>query len=105
MLISPLDFERLTSASMKLDQGDGHLWHRQYGRFEHNTMEADTPPRKLWEWGHWLEDGWATVMLARQFLIDNGYEFEIFWDMAPKYPDNPYDQSGSWVIFTDYHRR
>lgn len=101
MLITAEDFERLTVASMDLNQDpDGPLWERQWGRFENYSADGhiDAPPRKNWRWGHWLEEGWASVMLARQFLIDRGLEFEVLYDQ--NYPT----EAGGWVIFTDYHR-
>jgi hypothetical protein len=97
MLVTANDFERLTVAGMNLLQDPaGHLWERQFGRFENtNYNDPSVGMRKQWQWGHWIEGGWAGVMLARQFLIDNGHDFEIFYDSS--YPTE-------WVIFTDYHR-
>lgn len=99
MLITEQDFENLTTSFTLLTQQEVHFWHRHFGRFENYYGERiDTPPRKEWKWGYWLKDGWATVMLARQFLIDNGHDFEVFYDTS--FPH----EWGGWVIFTDYSR-
>jgi hypothetical protein len=105
VFVTEEDIERLTSSSMDLLQdATGHLWDRKFGRFENYQGDnTGQPPRRPWRYGYWLEDGWAPVMFFRQYLIDNGHEFEIFYDLD--YPTN----WGGWVIMTDYasegHRR
>lgn len=100
MHVSAEDFERLSVSSMELDQsGEGPLYERQLGRFEFDGNFQALPNREQpYRWGHWMEDGWASVMFAKQFLLDNGHEFEVAYDTS--YPTD----WGGWVIFTDYHR-
>lgn len=101
--ISSDDFGQLMDSSTRLILNNGdHLWWEQRDRFENYVGRPDTPPRKRWEWGHWVDGGWYSVVMARQYLIDNGHDYEIYYDLAPRFPNNPHDQSGSWVIFTDY---
>jgi hypothetical protein len=97
--VTAQDFERLTDITVDLHQHpDGALYERQMGRFENAEGHYTLPPRKPWKWGHWLEDGWASVVLARTFLLDNGHDFEVFYDTT--YPTD----AGGVVIFTDYHK-
>lgn len=97
--ITAQDFEFLTVAGMDLNQMGEPLWSRQPGRFENYSAEdVHESPRKAWQWAHWIDDAYAGVMLAKAFLLDNGYDFELFYDTC--YPT----EWGGWVIFTDYHR-
>lgn len=99
LIVTEKDFERLCVSAMNLLQDpSGPIWGRQMGRFENVEGHYTVPPRKTWTWGYWIEDGWASVVLARTFLLDNGHDFEVFYDQY--HPE----QEGGWVIFTDYRR-
>ena len=99
MMVTARDFDRLCVASGRNWTNQGWIWETQEGRFENyaDGKYLYEPPRKNWTHGYHFTSDWATVMLARQFLLDNGHEFEIMYDLC--YPND----EGGWAIFTDYH--
>jgi hypothetical protein len=78
------DFARLASDSIR--------WREEHGtlidlgnRFENMTpgTEYNDPWSNDWEWGYWIpatED--ASIVLARMFLAQHGFSYEILWDSA-----------------------
>jgi hypothetical protein len=80
MLVTEEDFNRLWDTSMAW----GNEWRSQDGRFE---------PLVSYDWAqaYWFELAYSNLILARVFLDQKGYEYEI-----------SSDEAGGWVLLTNY---
>ena len=96
MHMSEKDFERLTESSMEW----GPSWQRHVddGRFEHSDEAYDTDPKMTWGMAYWLGDNPSNLVLATSYLIAQGQDFEVLWDMAEH--DN--GQFLGYVLLTDF---
>lgn len=52
---------------------------------------------RQFKYAFWLDDSFSNVIFAKIFLMAQGYDFQILWDMA--YGN---DNGGSWLVVTDY---
>ena len=82
MNLTNQDFMYLHQCSMQW----GERWRAKDGRFE--------PPVKSyeWRWAYWF-DSTPALLLGRQFLQDNGWEFEVVWDLG---------MPEQWLLLTNY---
>ena len=82
MNLTNKDFMYLHQCSMQW----GESWRAKDGRFE--------PPVKSYEWrsAYWF-DSTPALLLGRQFLQDNGWEFEVVWDLG---------MPEQWLLLTNY---
>lgn len=88
-------FEYLTQNSMEW----GESWRAHDGRFEnHSAEKADTAPSYDWKIAYWIGDDAASMILARSWIIEQGHECALLWDMA----EHPNGDLFGWVLLTDY---
>jgi hypothetical protein len=86
-------FEALTETSMEW----GERWREKLDRFE--CVWGDAPyPSLDWSMAYWVGNNPASMILARSWLLDEGHDFEIVWDMAEHAEG---DWSG-YAILTNY---
>ena len=70
-------FEVLVETSMAWGKG----WREQLDRFE--CVFGDAPyPSLDWSMAYWVGNNPASMILARSWLMEEGHDFEIVWDMA-----------------------
>ncbi len=79
MKITSNDFTNLFDTSME--------WGKDW---EHMAYRFDLKISYKWDRAYWFEN-YANLIIARTYLEQNGYEYEITSDMA-----------GGWAILTDY---
>jgi hypothetical protein len=81
MKLTNEDFMYLHECSMQWDQG----WELKASRFEPRVKSYQ------WRWAYWF-DSYARLLLGREFLAEQGYEFEVVWDEATE----------QWLLLTNY---
>jgi hypothetical protein len=81
MNLSNQDFMYLHECSMQWDNS----WRAKDGRFE--------PSVKSYEhrWAYWF-DSYPALLLGRQFIQEQDYEFEVVWDSGTE----------QWLLVTNY---
>jgi len=82
MNLSNQDFMYLHQCSMEWDNS----WRAKDGRFEPSVKSYE------WRWAYWFES-YPALLLGRQFLQDNGWEFEVVWDLGTPQ---------QWLLLTNY---
>ena len=87
-------FEILTSTSMRW----GSQWEAKSDRFEVHAKHHTELPGFQWKMAYWVGENAASTVLARSWLIDQGHDFELVWDMA----EHPNGEYLGWVLLTDY---
>lgn len=93
MKVTAKDFERLVNTSCEFCKD----LKKQLARFEgveDDTVRIPASAKYL----HWVGDNYAALILARQFLEDNGHSYYPLWDMA----EIGNGELWGYVIFTDY---
>jgi len=75
-------FELLTQGSMEW----GEKWREQLDRFEghgglDNFENYTESPSLAWEMVYWIGENPASLVLARSWLLEEGHDFQIVWDM------------------------
>jgi hypothetical protein len=80
MKLTKQDFEMLWDTSMEW----GQEWRAHEGRF-------DPPVSYEWRRAYWFELSYANLLMARAFLEEQGYKYEV-----------ASDEAGGWVLLTDY---
>lgn len=71
------DFDLLTDSSMRWSGGS---WPEQDGRWE--IIEGDDHIDWNLPMAYWVGENAANLILAREFLKDQGAKYQILWDMA-----------------------
>ena len=86
-------FEALVETSMAW----GKSWRDKLDRFE-CVWGDDYPPSLEWSMAYWVGDNPASMILARSWLIEEGHDFEIVWDMTehPSYAFLTNYRTASW---------
>lgn len=93
MKVTAKDFDRLVHTSFDFcDELKGQL--ARFEGVEDDTVRIPASAKYL----HWVGDNYAALILARQFLEDNGHSYYPLWDMAPCGKNKVW----GYVIFTDY---
>lgn len=88
-------FQVVTDSSMRW----GENWRAHDGRFENYSAKSSSePPSYSWKMAYWFGTSGADMILGRSWIIEQGYEFELLWDLAEW--DN--GESLGWLIVTDY---
>ena len=80
MKLTNEDFNRLWDNSM----GWGDEWRAQEDRF-------DPPVSYEWKRAYWFELAYANLIMAKTYLEEQGYAFEV-----------SSDEAGGWVLLTNY---
>jgi|Laugrefa1bdmlbdn_1035148.scaffolds.fasta_scaffold123786_1 hypothetical protein len=98
MKITAKDFQRLWESACSFDK----RWAKQYDRFEPVTeddevesLKVDLSTRKAI---YWFGQCYASVLLAKEFLLKRKHSIQVVWDMAEH-------QNGDilgYAIITDY---
>jgi len=81
MRLSNEDFMHLHDTAMEWDVH----WKKQSVRFEPRVKSYE------WRWAYWF-DSYASLLLGRQFLEQEGFACEIVWD----------EGCIAWLILTNY---
>lgn len=88
-------FEFLFETSMEW----GESWRAHDGRFEnHDSDNPDTPPSYDWKIAYWFGNDTAAMILARSWIIEQGYGCALLNDLA----EHPNGDPLGWVLLTDY---
>tara|TARA_Y200000002_G_scaffold302081_1_gene257374 strand:+ start:113 stop:538 length:426 start_codon:yes stop_codon:yes gene_type:complete len=87
-------FELLTQGSMEW----GEKWREQLDRFECHGKHHTESPSLAWEMAYWIGGSPASMVLARSWLLEEGHDFELVWDMA-QYEDGA---CFGYAILTNY---
>ena len=87
-------FEVLVETSMEW----GERWREQLDRFECHGKHHTEEPSLAWQMIYWIGDNPASMILARSWLIEEGHDFEIVWDMA----EHPSGEWFGYAFLTNY---
>lgn len=87
-------FVALTETSMEW----GERWREQLDRFECHGKHYTESPSLAWEMIYWIGENPASMVLARSWLLDEGHDLEIVWDMA----EHPNGALLGYAILTNY---
>jgi len=86
-------FEALTETSMAWGEG----WREKLDRFECFGNDAQYPSLD-WSMAYWVGDNPASLVLVLSWLIEEGHDFEIVWDMA----EHPNGALLGYAFLTNY---
>ena len=85
---TPQDMDQLCS-----NGGQWGLWAKaQEGRFDVMGAPYGTEPNYDFKYAHWLDDNWANVILAKMFLEQEGFTYQVLWDNADNTADWWFDR-------------
>ena len=76
----------------------GSHWEDKADRFEPHAKHYTESPGFQWKMAYWVGDNAANVVLARSWLIDQGHDFELVWDMAV----HPNGEYLGYALLTDF---
>ena len=82
------------------DEGaDASIFEDQAARFE--IIDGEWPTASQLLWMYWFGENSAAAVMGRSWLLNEGYEVTLLWDMAT----HPNGDHLGYVVVTDYDHR